>query len=316
MGKFRSWHAPARAATLIAAAAVWTVPGCERGTGVGSVPEGRKEVVRIATFNVDGLPESPAVDDAEESRRLEAIGGALRRIDADIIALQDVESLRAVEWLRDTYLADLGYEYVASLDVGHERGAENAVLSRYPITDAKVWPDARLPGEHPDTIWGEPNRYAGQPLRFRRSPLMVEIEIAGFGGAEDPYRLTLFNVEHKGGDEYDYWRAAEAQAVLYLVGRLGEERNVLVLGSFHAEKGSVGVDTYLDNGFKDILRKGGETKRWVTEASGDRTDLILANGAAEAEMDEDAGFVLGTAADESMAHLERYPVVAGLRPGG
>ncbi|HHN79115.1 MAG TPA: endonuclease/exonuclease/phosphatase family protein, partial [Phycisphaerales bacterium] len=98
--------------------------------------------IRIATFNVDGLydpDDDPALageydDTPSDQPHLEAIASAIRAVDADILALENVESLEAVRWFNQTFLQSMGYEHIASLDVGHKRGLENAVLSRLPIT--------------------------------------------------------------------------------------------------------------------------------------------------------------------------------------
>lgn len=288
-----------------------TLSACSpSGAGTKEVPERESDVIRVATFKIDGLSEDAEDEDRE---RLEVLAKAIALADADILALQDVGSRDAVERFRDEFLSDSGYRFVASLDVGHPKGAENAVLSRFPITDAKVWPTMTLEGEHPPTVHGERNPHRGEPLRFRCSPLrvVVSVEREGLPAAD----LVLFNLDHKGGDKYRYWREAEADVISRLAEEAARTERTIVLGSFHDERGSKTVDAYLDRGFSDVFRGHGDSARVVTEASGDRTDLILVSETLQDAVEEEGSFVVGDAAAQELEILKRFPVVVALRLG-
>ena len=292
------------------------------GIGVAAAPTKAKGMLRLATFNVEGLFDeaddlklSGAEDDVPSSEaHLAGIAAAIRAVDADILALEDVESLEAVEWFIRTHLDGMGYEYAASLDVGHDRGIENAVLSRLPIEASNVWPTLKIGGKHPPTAGDEANPNAGQPMRFRRSPLMVRVTLPDGDGS-----LTLLVVEHKGGNRFDYWRKAEAEAVVGLAKEVGMGERIVVLGSFHCDPGDPSLQPYLAAGFVDALGLKGEASKWATETSGDRTDYILANRVAKGDLDPGAGFVLGGEIAElrqgAMADATHLPVVIGLRAG-
>ncbi len=288
---------------------------------VSRAPAKSKGIVRIASFNVDGLfdPDDdpslsgPNDDTPSDQSHLDAIASAIRAVDADILALEGVESLDAVTWFNRTYLSSLGYEHIESLDVGHPKGIENAVLSRYPITDSWVGPDLRLGGTHPARAGGEPNPMAGRPMKFRRSPLMVTVAIP------DEPPLTLFVVEHKGGNRYDYWRKAEAEVVVELCQEIGLNRRIIILGSFHSDPDDPSLRPYFDAGFFDPFATGKESEFHATEITGDRTDFILANRAVGRNLDPKTGFVLGGELAEHIrsgeAQLTHLPVVIGLRTG-
>lgn len=275
--------------------------------------------LRIASFCVEGLydhDDDPRLTGANDDipsdeSHLEAIASAIRSLDADILALQDVESLAAVEWFNQTYLSELGYEHIASLDVGHERGSENAVLSRYRIKEKFVWPTRRLGGKHPSTIDGARNPQAGQNIMFRRSPLMVTIDIP------DEAPLSMMVVEHKGGDKYAYWRKAEATAIAELCKEFGMSNRILVLGSFHCDPSDPSLQPYFDVGFSDPMANSGDSEYHATEISGDRTDFILANRSVGGDLDPDTGFVLGGELAERIgsgeAEMTHLPVVISLR---
>jgi len=138
--------------------------------------------VRLAAYNtlnlfdsVDDPTLSGEFDDIKEPtppERLEALAKAIRKTDADIIALSEVESLQALTWFRDTYLKDAGYAHLASEDVGYYRGVECSVMSRFPIVEKRVWLKENL-----NAVKREGEGWAAVPadadLTFQRSPLMV-----------------------------------------------------------------------------------------------------------------------------------------------
>ncbi len=232
--------------------------------GVGWFVVGRfasPPTIVVATYNADGLLQSNDQD------TLEAIASALRSADADVLAIQGVESERSVRDFADTYLAGLGYDHIASRDVGHDDGTENAVLSRYPIRDTKVFPREPIPGEHPRRANGRTNPFFGDPMRFSQSPLFVEIDIP----RAQP--LFLLNMDHKGGNRFEYWRQIEAEGIVALARKHARRSAVLIVGSFHAEDDAPMFEVYDDAGFRDPLEDAAD--ELATETSGDRIDFIL-----------------------------------------
>ncbi|MHC5004511.1 MAG: endonuclease/exonuclease/phosphatase family protein [Planctomycetota bacterium] len=272
----------------------------------------RPGTVRLATYNmlnlfdhVDDPTLSGDIDDmslAAAPERCRKLAEAIRTIDADIVALQEIESLEALRWFRDTYLPDAGYGHVASLEAGYYRGVENSVLSRFPIVDARVWPglpldDVRREGPG----WSELPADAREGLAFRRSPLMVDIQVS------DDYRLTLFVVHHKSGRDYRYYREAEALKVLELIERAtGDDpgRNVVVLGDFNAAPWDKSLRVYLEHGFADPLAhriiprwrnaEQDEARLFKTHESDRVIDYILLNPAAYRDLVIGSAHVYGT----------------------
>lgn len=314
------------------------------------VPFGERDAVakpagtiRVATYNVENLfddqDDPDLAGDLEmekpETER-EALARVIRAIDADVLALQEVESLEALLWFRDGYLSGMGYEYVTSLDAGDGRGIENSVLSRFPLRDERVWLGYELGGVHPEMYGDRPNRDAGKPIEFRRSPLRVTVDVPaavvaermGTDGAE-VYSLTLFVVHHKsGGRASAYWRELEAEKTIGLVREFEVENpgaNVLVLGDFNSRVVDRTLQLYLEAGFRDPFEGRIRSDPAIqTHASNRRIDFVLFNDAATGEL---AGrpFVLGTPmrpagsdwnttpAPEGYAS-DHLPVVVDLRP--
>lgn len=276
--------------------------------------------VRVATYNVENLfdahddPElsgdNEDIDDEKPAGELRAVARAIRRLDADILTLQEIESESALLEFRDTYLADMGYEHVVSIDAGTGRGIEQSVLSRFPIASATNRPRMALGGVHPELYGTQPNWHAGEPLEFRRSPLIVEVDVPGVDGSA--YPLTLVVVHHKSGRHAGYWREAEAAGVLRVLeelGRMQPERNLLVLGDFNALASDASVQTYLDAGFEDLGPTGGNAA--VTHESGRRIDLILGTPGIVEDVVEGSAFVLGTPARPAGVNWRDVPSFPG-----
>ncbi len=274
-----------------------------------AAPKARTEgAIRLATFNLENLfdgrddpskaGEAEDIDDTKPEPQRAALATIIRALDADIIALQEIESYDALVEFREQHLKGLGYDHLMSIDVGEERGIENAVISRFPITEARVWPNLALGGVHPDLWTDKPNKYAGQPLEMRRSPLFVTVQVpAGAAGNDAPYSLSLFVVHHKSGRGNEYWREAEAGGVLALVQELQRAdpaRNIAVLGDFNATPDDRSVRLYLDAGLADLHAERPTDQRGMTHASERVIDFILVNDNLKKEVAVGSAFVLGT----------------------
>lgn len=292
--------------------------------------------VRLATYNVENLFDdrddpslsgrSEDIDDTKPESELIAAAAAIRKLDADVLALQEVESREALIEFRESHLQGLGYEHVVSIDAGDDRGIENAVLSRHPVRLAQVWPGRALGGVHPDLYEGKENWYKGQPLRFRRSPLRVDVEIEGPDG---PYTLTLFVVHHKSGRGSGYWREAEARGVLDLIAEIQADdpgRNIAVLGDLNSGPDEEVVGVYAAAGLIDTLAaRSPGNPQFVTHESGRTIDFILVNGELAGEILPGTATVLGMPARPEGADWrttapppgyasDHYPVAVDLTP--
>ena len=275
--------------------------------GQTEAPDRTPGTLRIASYNV--LNYFDDVDDPELSgewddkdlastaEQLQALASSIRETDADVIALQEVESRAALIRFRDQYLSDLGYQHVGSLDAGYYRGVEQSVLSRIPITSISNWPglstaDVRRVGPGFQPVPKNP------VVAFQRSPLMVDLR------TEDGYEFTLLVVHLKaGGKSHAYRREAEGLKLLELVTQMERddpERNIVVLGDFNAKYSYKSMRLLFEGGLVDTMQcratepSDEDTPLWVTHESGRTLDYILLNSAMYNEFVPGSSFVLGT----------------------
>ena len=238
--------------------------------------------VRIASWNVLNLfdhTDDPLLSDrwddlhmATPLGRCRAIAAVLRRIDADVVALQEVESLACLVWSRDTFLADMGYVHVASIDAGYHRGVECSMLSRIPIAEASVQTGVLL-GPEAGGCCGTRTR-PGQPnTPFRRPPLRIVL------GEEGGDQLAIFVVHHKaGGGKANTWRReAEACHTVKSIETWRASHDgipFILAGDFNAAAAECSVRTYLDAGLIDVMA----SPSTPTHASGRTIDFIMVSG--------------------------------------
>lgn len=288
--------------------------------------------IRLGSYNIENLfdeDDNPAIsgsiDDASMTKPVEqrrAAAAAIKALDADVLCLQEIESEAALKWFRDQHLQGLGYDHVASLDAGDGRGIEQSVLSRYPIKTVKNWVGAKLDTPRPASDSGRPDPRAGEPMKFARSPLFVEVEIpaetAG-GVAGDPaYMLSLIVLHHKSGRNFDAQREAEARKVIELYHELEKEhpgRNIAIVGDFNATPEAASFRTYIDAGMIDpfaVRSKAPASDRtWVTHASGRVIDFILVSPELAPEVVDMSAFVLATPSRAPGSDYRRTPEPQG-----
>ena len=299
--------------------------------------------IRIATYNLlnffDSDPatrthsEGDAAPIKPEGER-QAAAGAIRAINADVVALEEVESLAVVKAFITKYLGDMGYEHAVLIESEDPRGIDNAVISRFPITYSEAYDSRPLGGKQPALEGNRPNPLAGNDMKFRRSPLRADIKVPGkaFGAGEDQtYEVTVIAVHHKSGRWSEYWRLAEVNGVLAIVKEIEAKNpaaNIVVLGDFKAQVTDAPIRAYLEGGLIDTF--AAKAAKWspavISHESGRRIDLILLNKNANDEFVAESPFIFGmparpegadwrtTAPPEGYAS-DHYPVVIDLKPG-
>lgn len=297
-----------------------------------------KGAIRVASYNIENLfdseqaPTEPGRDPvpSKPAAHRKAAADAIRAIDADILALQEIESKDTLIKFRDEYLKDMGYDHVSSLDAGDGRGIEQSVLSRFPIKMEENWPKARLDIVEPAKIGKRDNPNVGKMMTMARSPLHAVIEVPkDKAGGERPYTLHLMVVHHKSGPYHSFQREAEAAQVAKTVAQLEKQDpavNIVILGDCNAKSEEKALGVYYKAGMVDAFA-GVDTKNatFQTHASDRAIDHILFNANAHREFLPETRFVLGVMqrrADQDWRRTpppagyasDHYPVVVDLTP--
>ena len=99
-----------------------------------------QETITVATFNVLNLfddVDDPYVGDettkAKPREELERLADTLRKMDADVVGLQEVENRGILRRFLETFLPDMGYRYVELMEANDVRGIDVALISRVPL---------------------------------------------------------------------------------------------------------------------------------------------------------------------------------------
>ena len=280
-----------------------------------------KGALRLACYNAENLfdriddpTQSGEYDDLKEATtevRLKAIAAVIRRLDADVLCLEEIESKECLTWFRDTYLKGMGYDYLASEDVSYYRGVEQSVLSRVPITKVTVFKGedaviedmkARQTPELAKALgaeWGKPTSAEsgnGKPKVFQRSPLKVDLK------TKDGYELTVYCVHYKAGN-FDHQRELEAlQTEAFIKDGLkaNPDANIAVLGDFNGTPNDMNVRVLRssDAGLVSAYdwrfdKKPASPDVFTTHASGRSIDFIVMTPGLAADCIDGSYFVLG-----------------------
>ncbi|MDP7004935.1 MAG: endonuclease/exonuclease/phosphatase family protein [Phycisphaerales bacterium] len=297
-------------ALLVAAVAV---PSPHHKFGLTEAMPRIDGTIRVASYNMlnffdqvnDPLLEGKYDDYGDNPgptslERCEELAKVIRKLDADILALQEVESLDALEWFNEKFLPNMGYQCYSE-DVGYYRGIEQSVLTRFPIKETLTWKDADLTKiERTGGGWTDipADRHE---ISFQRSPLCATVE------TPSGYELTLFIVHQKSGRNA-WHRELEALQIMQYIKEMNKKnpnRNIMVLGDFNAQPWDRSLRVYFRDGMTDALSIRSLNMEWddlsplrKTHTSDRMLDYMLLNPAVMDEYVIDSGFVLGSSAED------------------
>jgi len=201
--------------------------------------------VRIATYNVLNLfddKDCPYHNDEGTSPKprheLERLAATIKQLDADVLALQEVENRFYLERFNTAMLADMGYEHVICFEGNDGRGIDVAVLSRLPVGPVTSYRHLR---------WKDPR---GLDTGFRRDLLRVRIEPPN----AKPFDVFTVHLKSKGGGAgTEAVRMGEVTAIRSVVDQMlanDPQALFVVCGDFN--------DTWDSNPIK-LMRGAGDT---------------------------------------------------------
>lgn len=231
--------------------------------------------ITLATYNIrnlfDGVqnpgkePEKP-----KPESELIALSDSIHDINADVIALQEIESKATLKSFNEKYLKDLGYSVVLR-EANDPRGIDVAVLSKIPVLSIK---------SHKNVKINVPN---SEPSTFSRDLLQLEMKA-------NEYNFTLFVTHLKsqhGGDQADLKRKAEAMKIRQFVrdfAKANPKKNYLLTGDFNDIHTADSLQPLLDPKKSDLnltdiilkdLGSGKEVYTYHPEKYRSRIDYLL-----------------------------------------
>lgn len=227
-------------------------------------------MVRIGTFNVENLfaryrfrdKFEPSKHDGflindqafnlykEDEKKITA--KAIKAMSADILALQEVESLAVLDRFNSKFLGTKGYKYRVLIDGFDRRKIDVALLSNYPITHVRTYRHER---NSKNNGW-----------LFSRDCLEVDLDVNG--------KTLRVYVNHfksmVGGRERTKYKRKEqvAKVAEILKEQWGErdyEGNFIVLGDFndYFGKGSALYKLLRHPGLVDVSKRIPKEDRWT-----------------------------------------------------
>lgn len=212
---------------------------------LGAPPDGPRARLTVATYNVQNMMDAhddPHTLDEEippkPRKKIKQVANAIRRVNADIVALEEVENEGILESLVRQQLRGMGYRYWAVNPTNSRYGLNLGVISRRPIlsiTSHRLMDIAAGPGT--------------MPMRFARDLMWVRIQ------ATDDHTLDVLIAHFKSrygtpDDPHSIrWRTAEARATRDLVRRILDQKTgptwLLVAGDLNAVPSSPTLDLLL-----------------------------------------------------------------------
>lgn len=243
-------------------------------------------MVRIATFNVENLFArynfrsnfNPVENDGftvndiaysiynDVNKKITAL--AIKDVNADVICLQEVESMAILEKFNSEYLASLKYKYRMLIDSHDPRKIDVAVLSKHPIIYARSYRDER---NDSNTTW-----------KFSRDCLEVNISIDSklltvyvnhfkslMGGRSNTYNRRKEQVDRVSEIITDHWKDKDYDGNFIVLGDFNDYLdNQTSLTSLVNHEGLVNVS-------KDLSSDEGWTHYWASGGSYSQLDFIL-----------------------------------------
>jgi endonuclease/exonuclease/phosphatase family metal-dependent hydrolase len=267
--------------------------------------------VTVATYNTLNFfdeYDNPYTQDegtpAKPLPQLEHLAATIRKLNADVLVLEEVEHRGYLERFNTAMLNDMGYREVVLFEGNDKRGINCAVLSRLPVGPV-------VSHRHLHMTDAE-----GHPIHFQRDFLQVEIEPPG---APAFYVFAVHLKSKRGSDDQsptsDGIRIGEATAARKILDALmTRDKNALFLicGDFNDTWESETLKTLRGQGdgqltgFVDELPK--DTRTYNEGEHADMIDFILASPAMSKKFVKKSYKVLpGTIENSGSDH---NPVVA------
>jgi endonuclease/exonuclease/phosphatase family metal-dependent hydrolase len=203
----------------------------------------------IGTYNTlqlfDALDDPYRDDDdvpPKPREQLEAFAQSIELLNADVLALEEVENRDYLEKFVDVFLPDMGYSNVVLFEGNDGRGIDVALLSRVPVGTVRSHRHLRFPGPNDEGT-----------MRFNRDVLAVTLLPEG----APPLDVWVVHLKSKRGseddgvDETEPIRLAEAKAVRRLLDdqlARDPQSRIIVTGDFNDTIDSKSIQAIIGSG--------------------------------------------------------------------
>jgi endonuclease/exonuclease/phosphatase family metal-dependent hydrolase len=203
--------------------------------------EGQLTVATFNSLNLFDEHDDPYHSDegtpAKPRDQLQHFAQAIAELNADVIALQEVENRFYLERFVNVFLSELGYEHVVLFEGNDTRGIDVALISRVPVGPVR---------SHRHLKFTDAN---GEERQFNRDVLAVTIEPEG----AKPFEAWVVHLKsNSGGREFaEPVRLAEAKKLRSLLDdQLTADPNarIIVLGDFNDTWDSASTQTIVGEG--------------------------------------------------------------------
>ena len=196
------------------------------------------EQVRIATYNTNNLFSSQHPTHPKRPRELRELARMVNKIDAHILALQEVENMHALTELNERLVQP--YAYRELIDGNSRRGINIAFMSRLPF-ELSSHRQLILKDKAGEELHEFCSAQAAASAQSTRVRFQRDLVLAQFKFGE--HTLAVFNMHLKSriqndwsGIDSDVLRLAEAQAVRNVVSwyeRQNPQHDIIVLGDLN-----------------------------------------------------------------------------------
>lgn len=211
------------------------------------------EVV-VAAYNILNLfddHDDPYKEDegtpAKPRAELERLAASIRALNADVIAVEEVENRFYLERFVNVFLPEMGYRDVVLFEGNDGRGIDVGLISRIPVGEVRSRRHLRFPGHN------------GGEARFNRDVLAVTLEPKD----ADPFEVWVVHLKSNAGgrEAAEPIRLAEARELRRL---LDEEladnpaAQIIVTGDFNDTPESATIKTIVGSGSNALWSAGSD----------------------------------------------------------
>lgn len=188
----------------------------------------------------EGTPTKPRAE-------MERLAESIRALNADVIAVEEVENRDYLQRFVDVFLPEMGYRDVVLFEGNDGRGIDVGVISRIPVGEVRSRRHLRFAG------------HDGGPARFNRDVLAVTLEPKDAA----PFEVWVVHLKSNAGgpEEAEPIRLAEARELRRLLDKElvdNPSARIVVTGDFNDTFDSKTLQTIVGNSVNALWSAGSE----------------------------------------------------------